>query len=125
MVVQCVTPYPKTDMRRQLIEAGLVVNADDFTRYNGFICNVRTHKMSERELAFAMNVEYLKLYLNPGLPGPQPLPPKASDRKPVQPGPRDPQHPRSRPEHVQQPALPVPRLRMTLSGPRQCDRSCI
>ena len=65
IVVQCVTPYPKTEMRQQLIDRGLVVNKDDFSRYNGFICNVRTENMSAEELARAMNIEYLKLYFNP------------------------------------------------------------
>ncbi|MFN7971405.1 MAG: radical SAM protein [Acidobacteriota bacterium] len=65
IIVQCVTPYPKTAMRQELLDRELVVNKDDFSRYNGFICNVRTEKMSERALARAMNVEYLKLYLNP------------------------------------------------------------
>lgn len=65
VIVQCVTPYPKTAMREDLINRGLVVNKEDYRLYNGFICNVRTEKMTERQLARAMNVEYLKLYLNP------------------------------------------------------------
>jgi anaerobic magnesium-protoporphyrin IX monomethyl ester cyclase len=49
---QIVTPYPKTGMRDYLLSEGLVVNPDDFTRYNGMWANVRTRHLSADELHY-------------------------------------------------------------------------
>jgi radical SAM superfamily enzyme YgiQ (UPF0313 family) len=49
---QIVTPYPKTGMREYLLGEGLVVNPDDFTRYNGMWANVRTRHLSAEELHY-------------------------------------------------------------------------
>ena len=35
-------PYPGTPMRQEMIDAGLVVNIDDWTTYNGSICQCNT-----------------------------------------------------------------------------------
>jgi anaerobic magnesium-protoporphyrin IX monomethyl ester cyclase len=47
---QYLTPYPKTPVRQELLEAGLVVNVDDYKKYNGFQCNIRTRHLSRDEL---------------------------------------------------------------------------
>lgn len=47
---QVVTPYPRTQMREEMIEAGLVVNKDDYSKYNGFWANVRTNTMEPDEI---------------------------------------------------------------------------
>jgi anaerobic magnesium-protoporphyrin IX monomethyl ester cyclase len=49
---QILTPYPKTEMRRQLLEQGLVANADDYSRYNGMWANVRTRHLSAERLQY-------------------------------------------------------------------------
>lgn len=49
---QVLTPYPKTGMRQQLIEAGMVVNLEDYKRYNGLWANVRTRHLNAEELQF-------------------------------------------------------------------------
>lgn len=49
---QILTPYPKTAMRAQLLEEGLVTNPDDFTRYNGIWANVRTRHLSSEQLQY-------------------------------------------------------------------------
>lgn len=49
---QLLTPYPKTGMRQQLIEAGMVVNLENYKRYNGLWANVRTRHLSAEELQF-------------------------------------------------------------------------
>ena len=49
---QILTPYPKTEMRRQLIDQNLVVNPDDYTRYNGMWANVRTRHLSAEQLQY-------------------------------------------------------------------------
>ncbi|MEJ2699598.1 MAG: radical SAM protein [Desulfuromonadales bacterium] len=64
-VVQCVTPYPATPLRRQLLEDGLVSNPEDLSRYTGFICNVRTRHLDNRRLNRLLNLENMKLFFNP------------------------------------------------------------
>jgi len=47
---QYLTPYPKTPVRQELLEAGLVVDVDDYTKYDGCHCNIRTRHLSRDEL---------------------------------------------------------------------------
>lgn len=49
---QIITPYPKTGMRDILIKEGLVTNAYDYRKYNGFWANVRTKYLSSEDLQF-------------------------------------------------------------------------
>ncbi|MEP9410771.1 MAG: B12-binding domain-containing radical SAM protein [Candidatus Brocadia sp.] len=49
---QIITPYPKTGMRDILIKEGLVTNATDYRKYNGFWANVRTKHLSSEDLQF-------------------------------------------------------------------------
>ncbi|HXE98022.1 MAG TPA: hypothetical protein VN642_16580, partial [Dongiaceae bacterium] len=63
--VQCVTPYPGTRIRSELLEAGLVVNSDDLKRYTGFICNVRTRRLTVGQLNRLMNWENIKIFFSP------------------------------------------------------------
>lgn len=49
---QIITPYPKTEMREELLNQGLVTNKDDYSKYNGFWANVRTKYLSSEELQF-------------------------------------------------------------------------
>lgn len=65
--VQCVTPYPGTRVREELLEAGLVTNSDDLSRYTGFICNVRTRTLTNRQLNRLMNWENIKIFFSPAL----------------------------------------------------------
>jgi radical SAM superfamily enzyme YgiQ (UPF0313 family) len=65
--VQCVTPYPGTRIRQELLEAGLVTNTDDLSRYTGFICNVRTRKLTNRQLNRLMNWENIKIFFSPAM----------------------------------------------------------
>jgi len=44
------TPYPKTVLRDELLERGLVTNIDDYTLYTGLHANVKTTSMSSEEL---------------------------------------------------------------------------
>lgn len=64
-IVQCLTPYPKTELRKQLIEQGLVTNFDHLDRYNGFIPNVRTRHLSDADLARVMTSAGIRLYWDP------------------------------------------------------------
>ncbi len=57
------TPYPKTEMRAELDEMGLVTNSD-FTRYDGLHANLKTKRLSEDEVAYItwqMNARYYDL----------------------------------------------------------------
>ena len=65
--VQCVTPYPGTKIRQELLDAGLVTNPDRLSRYTGFICNVRTRHLTAGELNRIMNWENLKAFFSPSM----------------------------------------------------------
>lgn len=62
--VQYLTPYPKTRLREEMLEEDLVVNKDDFSKYTGFDCVVRTKHLSKDELYRAKKLECLKPYLS-------------------------------------------------------------
>jgi anaerobic magnesium-protoporphyrin IX monomethyl ester cyclase len=65
--VQCVTPYPGTVIRQELLDAGLVTNRDDLSRYTGFICNVKTRRLTEGELNRILNWENIKAFFSPSM----------------------------------------------------------
>jgi anaerobic magnesium-protoporphyrin IX monomethyl ester cyclase len=65
--VQCVTPYPGTRIREEMLEAGLVVNSDGLERYTGFICNVRTRRLTAGQLNRLMNWENIKIFFSPAM----------------------------------------------------------
>lgn len=57
------TPYPKTQMRAELEEMGLVTSSD-FTRYDGLHANLKTRHLSEEEVQYItwqMNARYYDL----------------------------------------------------------------
>ena len=64
-IIQCLTPYPKTQTREELLAAGLITNKDDFSLYNGFTCNIRTEALTNRQLNDAIFWNGLRLYFNP------------------------------------------------------------
>jgi anaerobic magnesium-protoporphyrin IX monomethyl ester cyclase len=64
-IVQCLTPYPRTEMRAELLAEELVTNPDDLSRYNGYMANVRTRHLSSGAVARAMVWEGVKLYFDP------------------------------------------------------------
>jgi len=64
-IMWCLTPYPGTEIRAELMDEGLVTNPYDFRWYNGFICNLRTRHLSQRQLAHTIAGEGLKLYFHP------------------------------------------------------------
>jgi radical SAM superfamily enzyme YgiQ (UPF0313 family) len=49
---QILTPYPKTAMRQQIIEQGLLTNATDYKKYSGLWANVRTKHLDAEELQY-------------------------------------------------------------------------
>jgi anaerobic magnesium-protoporphyrin IX monomethyl ester cyclase len=64
-IMWCLTPYPGTEVRAQLLAESLVVNPGDYRHYNGFICNVRTRRLTHRQLVRTIAAEGLKLYFHP------------------------------------------------------------
>ncbi len=64
-MVQCVTPYPKTELRENLLKEGLVTNKDDFSRYTGYEVNVKTRHLSSEELNRLLNWENIKMFFDP------------------------------------------------------------
>jgi radical SAM superfamily enzyme YgiQ (UPF0313 family) len=67
LYVQCVTPYPGTRIRAELLAAGLVANASDLSKYTGFICNVRTRHLTRGQLNRIMNWENIKFFFSPAM----------------------------------------------------------
>lgn len=49
---QILTPYPKTQLRDDLLREDLVTNRDDYRRYNGLWANVRTHHLDADRLQY-------------------------------------------------------------------------
>ncbi len=49
---QIITPYPKTKMRDDLLQAGLVTNFDGYKWYEGSFANVKTYNLSADELQY-------------------------------------------------------------------------
>jgi radical SAM superfamily enzyme YgiQ (UPF0313 family) len=49
-VVRILTPHPKTAIRERLMAEGLVTNINDYSRYNGFLANVRTRHLTSPEI---------------------------------------------------------------------------
>ncbi len=47
---QILTPYPKTELRGDLLSQGLIVNPNNYSIYNGHFANVRTKHLSADEL---------------------------------------------------------------------------
>lgn len=66
-IIWCLTPYPGTDIRVELISRDLVTNSDDFSLYNGFTCNIRTQRLTQTELHRLICLEGMKYYFRPGL----------------------------------------------------------
>lgn len=65
VILQCLTPYPKTEIREILLKKNLITNQDHYNRYNGFIANVRTRHMSSKQLAREMVKAGVKYYNDP------------------------------------------------------------
>ena len=49
---QILTPYPRTGIRKNLLEAGLVTNPKDYKWYNGMWANVRTRHLNQEQLQY-------------------------------------------------------------------------
>lgn len=58
---QILTPYPKTGMREELLNAGLITNEYDYSRYNCFWANVKTNHLGPEDLQF-LRWRYNKKY---------------------------------------------------------------
>ncbi len=49
---QILTPYPKTGMRQNLLEQGLIDNQEDYKKYSGLWANVRTKHLTAVQLQY-------------------------------------------------------------------------
>ena len=58
---QILTPYPKTGMREELLQSGLVTNKYDYSRYNCFWANVKTNYLESEDIQF-LRWKYNKKY---------------------------------------------------------------
>jgi anaerobic magnesium-protoporphyrin IX monomethyl ester cyclase len=64
---QYLTPYPKTELREEMLRDGLVVNEDNFRAYDGFSNNIRTLHLSQTSLYRLLRKELIKSYFSPSL----------------------------------------------------------
>lgn len=64
---QFMTPYPKTVLRQEMMDEGLIVNKDNYKDYDGFACNVRTRHLSQAELYRCLKKELAKCNFDPSL----------------------------------------------------------
>jgi radical SAM superfamily enzyme YgiQ (UPF0313 family) len=64
---QYLTPYPKTVLREEMLAAGLVTNLDDYGKYDGFSCNIRTRHLENRELYRILKGEMVLSHFDPSL----------------------------------------------------------
>ncbi len=51
---QILTPYPRTEIRKSLLAAGLVVNDRDYRWYNGMWANVKTRHLNDGQLQYLL-----------------------------------------------------------------------
>ena len=65
VILQCLTPYPKTEIREELKQEGLITNLSNFDLYNGFIVNVKTRHMTSLQIAREMVKAGVPYYYDP------------------------------------------------------------
>ncbi|MEK7369224.1 MAG: radical SAM protein [Planctomycetota bacterium] len=58
---QILTPYPRTPIRDEMLQLGLVTNKNNYRRYNTFWANIKTNYLSPDEIQF-LRWKYNKLY---------------------------------------------------------------
>ncbi len=66
LYAQYLTPYPKTEIRREMLEQGLITNPDDLSLYDGFTCNVRTRHLTQDQLFRLLKWEAMTFFVRPG-----------------------------------------------------------
>ncbi len=67
--LQHLTPYPKTQVRKELLELDLIVNKHGYSNYTGFACNIRTKHLTHEELKRAKRravLSFIMDYFKPG-----------------------------------------------------------
>ncbi len=47
---QVITPFPRTELREELLQHGFITNLDDYSRYTGLLANVRSRYLSSHQL---------------------------------------------------------------------------
>jgi len=65
LYAQYLTPYPKTEVRKDMLAEGLITNVNDLSLYDGFTCNIRTHHLSNVQLFKALKCEAFRFLLDP------------------------------------------------------------
>lgn len=64
LMLQILTPYPKTEMRQMLTEANLVTHPFSYHRYNGFRANVRTRFLSPLKIMCWVSIGNIIWYIS-------------------------------------------------------------
>ena len=58
------TPFPKTEIREDLFQQELITNKDDYSKYDLFHANVRTHHLSSQDLEKIRDEIAFKIFRN-------------------------------------------------------------
>lgn len=61
IAVQILVPYPKTEIRDELMESGLITNKENYRLYNTGVSNIRTKYLNDEDLTF-IRYKLLKKY---------------------------------------------------------------
>ena len=59
---QILTPYPKTPVRQQLLERGMVTNLHDYKLYNGLRANIKTRHLDTQQLQYLVWLHRQKMF---------------------------------------------------------------
>jgi len=62
VIFSILVPYAKTEIRKELVEKGLVTNMDDFSRYHHFTANVKTKHLNPAQIDEIVENMYNKYY---------------------------------------------------------------
>ena len=69
LMLQILTPYPRTKVRQMLKEVNMITNDSDHSKYNCFWTNVRTKHLSSRQIMWRVSLGnalwYLRELFNP------------------------------------------------------------
>lgn len=64
LMLQILTPYPKTHVRQKLAKSNLITNFSDYSTYNGFRSNIRNKHLSSRQIMWKVSFGNIKWYLS-------------------------------------------------------------
>lgn len=65
-VFNTITPYPKTGIRKELLEKGLITNLHDYTKYDCYEVNIKTNHLSSEKIKTVRNEMDMRYHIESG-----------------------------------------------------------